>query len=377
MAWDWGGNAGLSAWQRPAAALTAAAAGLLAVGLASSGAAAQTAGHSVGPAAAAAAQTGSQPEDQQADAPDGPTYAGVLTLLVQNDIFAGFDQQYTNGTYLRYTTRPNDLPALGRFLRRQAEGFIDARDWRMTFGIGQSMFTPDDITDPNPPLDDRPYAGFLFGTVAITANTGQFMQTLALDMGMVGPPSLAEQTQKLVHQVIGDDPKGWHTQLGTELAFRFLYEGAARYGAELPEHLGGYEVDVIPGFAAAAGTLDVSAMGYVTARIGRGLDVDFGPPRIRRSIATMNSFKRRDEISWYLFATLEGQLVARNLFLDGNTFSNSRSVDTNPAVGSIQFGGMIDFESWALSYTHVLRTEEFSTQDRYSEFGSLSVRLKF
>jgi lipid A 3-O-deacylase len=311
------------------------------------------------------------------DGTAGTTYAGVLTLLVQNDIFAGVDQQYTNGTYLRYTTRPNDLPALGRFLRRQAEGFVDAKDWRMTFGIGQSMFTPDDITDPNPPPDDRPYAGFLFGTVAITANTGQFMQTLALDIGLVGPPSLAEQTQKLVHQVIGDDPKGWDTQLGTEVAFRFLYEGAARYGADLPAHLGGLEVDVIPGYAAALGTVDISALGYLTVRIGSGLDIDFGPPRVRRSIATMNSFHRREELNWYLFATVEGQLVGRNLFLDGNTFSNSRSVDSNPTVGSIQLGGTIDFESWALSYTHIFRSKEFSTQRANPQFGSLALRLKF
>ncbi|PKN46640.1 MAG: hypothetical protein CVU63_07325, partial [Deltaproteobacteria bacterium HGW-Deltaproteobacteria-20] len=90
------------------------------------------------------------------------------------------------------------------------------------------------------------YAGYLFGTVALSADTGTRLDTVALDLGVVGPPSLAEQTQKLVHEFIGDDPNGWSTQLGTEVAFRLVYEQSHKIGTRLGPELWGLEIDAIP-----------------------------------------------------------------------------------------------------------------------------------
>ncbi len=316
---------------------------------------------------------------QPAPEPDEEGFGPVLTILFENDIFVGLDQQYTNGTYFRYTPGTNRLPALGRFLRRQAEGLIDADRWHMTYGFGQSMFTPDDITLPDPPLDDRPYAGFLFGTVAISANTGRRLDTLGFDIGFVGPPSLAEQTQELIHLVLGDDPKGWSTQLETEVAFRFVYEQLRRYELPVPQSWGGLEADVIPAVAVAAGTVDVSLTGSLMFRLGEGLGVDYGPTRVRRAITTLNApDSDADGISWYVFAGADGRVVGRNLFLDGNTFRDSRSVDRHILMGEFHLGAALDFGSTTLSYTHVMRTREFATQNnKIGQFGSVTLRVFF
>ena len=74
------------------------------------------------------------------DAADGG-FGGVVTLLIENDIFAGVDRQYTNGTYLRYTPGPNELPALGRFIRRQAEGIVPAKEWHSCHHLLISLTT--------------------------------------------------------------------------------------------------------------------------------------------------------------------------------------------------------------------------------------------
>ncbi|MGF1659080.1 MAG: lipid A-modifier LpxR family protein, partial [Rubrimonas sp.] len=113
-----------------------------------------------------------------AQAPDKPR--GFLSLIVENDIFAGIDEQYTNGTFLRYGLPPNDLPGWARFAKAQAAGLVEADVWRVTYGLGQAMFTPSDITLRDPPLDDRPYAGFLYGTVALSADTGTRLDTFAI-----------------------------------------------------------------------------------------------------------------------------------------------------------------------------------------------------
>lgn len=79
---------------------------------------------------------------------------GLLTLQIENDVFAGVDEPYTNGTFLSYTLPMNALPGWARWTRRQLAGVIDAAAWQAGHGIGQRLFTPCDITDPNPPRDD-------------------------------------------------------------------------------------------------------------------------------------------------------------------------------------------------------------------------------
>lgn len=83
------------------------------------------------------------------------------------------------------------------------------------------------------------------------------------------------------------------------------------------------------------------------------------------------------DFGWYAFAGIEGRAVARNIFLDGNTFADSRSVDKEPLVGDLQFGIVLDWSDVRLSYTHVYRTREFRTQESSDDFGAFSVSAKF
>lgn len=295
--------------------------------------------------------------------------AGAMTLIFENDIFAGLDEQYTNGAYLRWT--PDALPALGRWGKAQGAALTGPAEWRMTFGLGQAMFAPSDLTLRDPPLDDRPYAGFLFGTVALSADRGDRLDTVAIDIGVVGPPSLAEEAQKFVHTFIGDDPEGWDTQLGTEIAFRAVYEQHRRLGLG---RLAGFETDAIPQATLALGTLDTSATGTLTLRIGEGLAKDYGPPRLRRSVADVRA---PGGDGWYLFASAEGRVVGRNLFLEGNSFRDSRSVDPERAVGELAVGASVEWRGAVVTYSHAFRSPEFTTRDDWTEFGSLSLRLEF
>jgi hypothetical protein len=309
-------------------------------------------------------------------APDRPW---LLALQLENDLFAGFDEQYTNGSYLTVSLPINDLPLWARWTRDGLSGIIDAPRWQAAYGLGQSMFTPSDITDPDPPLDDRPYAGFLFGSLYLSADTGRRLDTVAFEIGVTGPPSLAEAAQKFIHNDlgIGDPPNGWDTQLKTEVAFRALYEQKRRYGAELGPAWGGLEVDAIPHVAVALGTVDTSLAAALTLRIGEGLDMDYGPPRVRRSVAPMLTPADGPATRWNLFAGVGGRLVGRDLFLDGNTFRDSRSVESEPFVADFSLGASVDLGRAVLSYTHVLRSPDFEERDDWAQFGSMSLRIPF
>ena len=76
----------------------------------------------------------------------------------------------------------------------------------------------------------------------------------------------------------------------------------------------------------------------MTIRIGDDLPNNYGPPRIRPSLPGSDFFVNRDKLGWYLFAGFECRLVGRNIFLDGNTFSDSHSMDKRYLVGDFQTG---------------------------------------
>ena len=93
---------------------------------------------------------------------------------------------------------------------------------------------------------------------------------------------------------------------------------------------------------------------------------------MRPSLAGVEHFAG-GPLSWSLFAGVQGRAVARNLFLDGNTFEDSASVDRNPLVGDFQTGFTISAGDWRLAYTYVTRTEEFDTQPTQQDFGALAL----
>jgi len=87
--------------------------------------------------------------------------------------------------------------------------------------------------------------------------------------------------------------------------------------------------------------------------------------------------KRRNEWGWYAFAGVEGRAVARNIFLDGNTFSDSPSVDSLPLIGDLQFGIVATYNQIRLSFTQIMRTEEFEGQNDGDHYGSIALTYLF
>ena len=69
--------------------------------------------------------------------------------------------------------------------------------------------------------------------------------------------------------------------------------------------------------------------------------------------------------------------IARNLFLDGNSFEDSRSVSKKWLVGDLALGGALTFDAFRLAFTHVIRTREYATQTRPDRFGAVDLTVRF
>ena len=69
--------------------------------------------------------------------------------------------------------------------------------------------------------------------------------------------------------------------------------------------------------------------------------------------------------------------MIRNIFLDGNSFKNSPSVDKKPLVHDANAGISLTFGKTQLAYTLNWRSKEFDGQDEESLFGALSIARRF
>lgn len=290
----------------------------------------------------------------------------VLTLNFDNDLTARLDRHYTSGVRLSYLSAddwgPGWLARLGEAL--PSWGFESAaQKWGLE--IGQHIYTPEDLHRPDLQVHDRPYAGWLYVSPALQRRGPAhgrllLMETVRLDLGLTGPPSLAEQAQDWAHRT---DPSGWSHQLKTELAFALRYQRRYRVAWRAPGQ--GWGVDLLPQTFVNLGTLEVSAGAGATVRAGYQIPNEFAPGLSRRRWGA------------YVFAGLNGRWVGHNLFLDGNTFRSSHRVDRQPACGQFQAGLALVLKSVELAAAHTYLSPEFEGQPEWDQFSSIFLTVKF
>lgn len=310
-------------------------------------------------------------------APPPPDPAGTLSFAIENDMLGGTDRYYTNGMQITWRSPSADLPSPLAWLDRQLAFLQGPGTLRWGFAIGHSIFTPEDTQRRNPDPTDRPYAGYLYGAISLTRVTATSLSLLEVQAGLVGPSAGGKFVQNGWHSVIGVSPaRGWDYQLDDEPVVALILERKWRVPLAGDERLG---LELLPSVSGSLGNLQTYAGAGGVLRVGRNLAADFGPPRIRPALAGSAFFQPQgDGFGWYVFGGAEGRVVARDIFLDGNTWAQSRSVDARPFVADLQAGVAVMWHGVRIAYTQVWRTEEFYGQrGGMQQFGSLSVSFRF
>lgn len=301
---------------------------------------------------------------------------GIFTASLENDYFSGEDNGYTNGVRFAWTSAETDIPG---WLEKTADFlpfFAKNGHRRYGFAVGQSMFTPNNISDPALIPHDRPYAGWLYGSAGLISDTGYRLDNLQLTLGMVGPASRAAQTQDFVHHTVGTfDPQGWDHQLKNEPGIILTYERQWRAIVQMQPF--GWGLDITPHIGGSVGNIYTYASAGANLRFGYDLPSDYGPPLIRPSLPGSDFFVPSHRLGWYVFAGLEGRAIARDIFLDGNSWKASHSVNKRPFVGTLQAGIAVSYRDWRLAYTQNWRSREFDGQHYDSGFGALTLSTRF
>ncbi len=145
---------------------------------------------------------------------------GFFSITDEDDAFAypwipHTDRHYTHGIKFSYMDSYETTTNTCRFLEKALGWGTRPEASSMGGVIGQNMFTPENILDPVPISTDRPYAGWLYAgpvyqRVGKLAPNLFVLDSFEADLGMVGPDSLAGQTQKQFHRMFFPDdvPQG-------------------------------------------------------------------------------------------------------------------------------------------------------------------------
>lgn len=305
--------------------------------------------------------------------------AHTVQLLFENDFFFDTDRWNTSQQKLVYymppleDAQPAKTTAWTHFPAQKRDGFYRS----LAFAVGQEIFTPEELQTRRLINDDRPYAGYLYLGVTVNNASLRQLDSLELQLGVVGPSSLAEDTQDFIH---GNDAKGWHNQLADEAAFLLTWN---RFLRAYTRSMGGdFGFEALPRFGVSAGTVMAFATAGFELRLGQRLPSSFATALVRPGYSVSGPFDRDDprlkrQFGWYLFAAADARAVGHNIFLDGGVFRDGHSVSKNAFVSELTAGAVLFWKGAQATFAPAWRSKEFDNQDEAQLFATANLAVTF
>ena len=283
-----------------------------------------------------------------------------ISLLTENDADFRTDRDYTYGSEIGilYQIKKNEY---------------------YSFSIAHQMYTPSDIEADNIDFTkEKPYAGYMYIGGGYHKVNDDTLDSYNIQIGFVGPSVKMDEVQKMIHSIIGSpEPKGWDEQIGDELILQFNYE--KRFITSLSD-LGSFSQDMIYYGGVNIGNASTKLSFGGTYIFGNFQCDNFGIDKI--DYRGYNVIPRDEDLLqkrhlYNFFLTFEANIVARDIFLDGNTFKDSVNVDKEVFVLKGGFGISYRYEHFLLAYLHTFSSKEFKTQDYYHGYGSFYIGYNF
>jgi len=327
--------------------------------------------------------------------PEVPPRHGSLTFYTENDkYFAGTDQAYTNGFKLSYLSPDlrslvgDDTLAPARWFARSLGRLVpEGHVYKAGFSLGQNIYTPVDTRTTAYQPDDRPYAAWLYGGVALhvfypdsLGGRADRLDVFEINAGIVGPSALGDDVQNGFHDLIDvEHAEGWNNQIRDEPGVNLVYERKYRFSTA--EARDGWGADFIPHAGVCLGNVFTYANAGAELRAGWRMPADFGSNLIRPSGDPSSHTGARPDgrprFGVFLFGAFDGRAVARDITLDGNSFKDGPSIHKEPLVADLYAGVGLTTPYLQLRYAQAFRTKEFKGQRHSQVFGSISATIIF
>lgn len=160
----------------------------------------------------------------------------TIRFEMDNDSISDRDSHFTSGWSLQYhsllydswenLSAPDFIRWIGLHLPtlNRTDSVV-----RHSFSIGQTAFTPEDLSKANPQAGELPYSGTLTGSLNWQSFNRNSARNFQISIGILGEESLSGKLHRFSHNDLdmGNDPEGWDSQRETEpllnLAYHYNY----------------------------------------------------------------------------------------------------------------------------------------------------------
>ncbi|MCW8995352.1 MAG: lipid A deacylase LpxR family protein [Psychromonas sp.] len=298
----------------------------------------------------------------------------------ENDFFAHDDGLYSNGLIAAWGY--DDVAALDKQILPDWLAYLAQnsyltgqpnKNYAITYTLAHLMQTAISIRVADLIEEDAPYVGMLGWKAQLAAYDQSTIDRLSLMFGMVGPIAGAEYVQSTAHVATGStEAKGWDNQIDNEAVFQLQAERSWRV---YENSLYDTEFDLI--------TAVNGGIGNFRSDLGTAVGLRWGV-ELQNSFATASAFPSQkfnrahySPNGWYFFANASASYVANDIFMDGNTFSDSHSVDLIHLQCGTSFGVMANIYNWNVVYTLLHLSDQYEGQNERSRFGSISITYHF
>lgn len=289
-----------------------------------------------------------------------------------NDAFqrSNTDRWYTNGLRASWSWDSDTTSAMARTAKELSRQWMGGQAPTLTYTVGQSMYTPRDITNANPQPDDRPWGAFLYvGATAHRYLDDRQFRATELKLGTTGAGALGRQAQAGVHQYITGSrrPEGWHQQLKTRPGLQLSFLQIDRFGDDrngndffgFQTHWGG-SVGTLRNYAHAGAAVMVGRLKGNNAPLSVANEGDF----------VVQDFNNRDQFKRpFAYLAVGASAVAYNYFLQGDTPYGRSQIDKKLLVPSAEWGLSLPLQQWSgsprmprLMLTHTVRGADFKSR---------------
>ena len=294
-----------------------------------------------------------------------------FNLYFENDLFSITDSQYSSGEKFNFIFRVDNPQSNFYDLL-----FLDYgdEDVYMSFSLANQIYTPEDLNETALIPNDRPYSGWTYAEVGLHKSSHTHLRSLYLQVGYIGPNSKSEEIQKSIHEITGSaPPMGWDNQLNNELGINLSYIHKWRFQ---PDTFYGISSSFIPFVQGDLGNVSIQASAGMHMRIGWNIPKDFGVTSLDTGgevgIPVKDGYKEMLHKNWSFSLNFNGagSAVARDITLDGNTFTSSHSVEKNNFVAYLGYGFSLRYRHFILEYIKNINSKKFKQEQKAHAVGT-------
>ncbi|MGO4877278.1 lipid A deacylase LpxR family protein [Pedobacter psychrotolerans] len=293
------------------------------------------------------------------------SFKNEFGFKTENDAYLATlnDRYYTNGLFI-YFRRAIDSTNFSEKIEKKI----------YEISAGQKMYTPYWGQVAKKEDQDRPFAGYLYAGAAYSIfYKNESVLKTSIEIGTVGPNSLAQDAQKFLHKTVGFyTPAGWEYQIKNEFAVNL----GANYSKLL--------------FRPEDPIIDISGQGYAnlgTTFSGLGASVLFRAGKLNQlfnsayhhAVIGNSKAKRLNKSELFLYVKPQLNFVAYDATIQGSLFNNNSPVtfDVKPIVFEQQFGVNYSSKRFTADFNVVFKTKEVKSVAKAQNYGGLSLYYRF